>query len=178
MSKGKNFIFIALHVVAWLIFIGLCIEAGGLLVNFVFSVFKPEMVSRLYTKIDLSSLYAKSPEAFYGMYSFALTISIMKSVLFYFMIILLLKLDLANPFSPFVASKISQISYITFVIGMLSYVAQQSSKTLGHHGYDTGELSQFWVDSQAFILMAAIVYIIATIFKRGVELQTENELTV
>jgi hypothetical protein len=39
-------------------------------------------------------------------------------------------------------------------------------------------LNQFWEDSQAFILMAAVVYIIATIFKKGVEIQNENDLTV
>ena len=39
-------------------------------------------------------------------------------------------------------------------------------------------LNQFWADSQAFILMAAVIYIIATIFKKGVEIQNENDLTV
>ena len=36
MSKRNNFVFKGLHIVAWIIFVGLCIEAGGLLVNFVF----------------------------------------------------------------------------------------------------------------------------------------------
>ncbi len=47
-----------------------------------------------------------------------------------------------------------------------------------HRGYEIDQLDQFWVDSQAFILMAAIVYVIATIFKKGIELQNENDLTV
>jgi hypothetical protein len=34
------------------------------------------------------------------------------------------------------------------------------------------------VDGQAFILMAAVLYIIAAIFKRGIELQTENDSTI
>ena len=33
-------------------------------------------------------------------------------------------------------------------------------------------------DSQAFILMAAVIYIIATIFSKGVEYQEELEETV
>jgi len=88
------------------------------------------------------------------------------------------KLDLSKPFSSFIAKKITQISYYTFSIGILSFIAQQTAKNLSHHGFEIDKLSQFWVDSQAFILMAAVIYVIATIFKKGVEIQNENDLTV
>jgi hypothetical protein len=91
---------------------------------------------------------------------------------------LLLKLDLSKPFNSYVSSKILQISYFTLSIGLLSYIARESAKNLQHRGYEIDQLDQFWVDSQAFILMAAIVYVIATIFKKGIELQNENDLTV
>lgn len=178
MKTKNNFVFIVLNIVAWLIFVGLSIEAGGLIVNFVFSVFKPEMVPNLYQKMDLSELYNRSQSAFYSMYSFVLVISILKAYLFYIVIVLLLKLDLEKPFSTFVSTQISQLSYFTFSIGLLSYIARQSAKNLQHHGYETEQLNQFWVDSQAFILMAAVVYVISAIFKKGIELQSENELTI
>jgi len=66
----------------------------------------------------------------------------------------------------------------TFSIGILSFIARQTAKNLSSHGYEIDKLSQFWVDSQAFILMAAVIYVIATIFKKGVDLQNENDLTV
>lgn len=66
----------------------------------------------------------------------------------------------------------------TLSIGLLSFIARQTAKNLQHRGYEIDQLNQFWVDSQAFILMAAIVYVIATIFKKGIELQNENELTI
>ena len=47
-----------------------------------------------------------------------------------------------------------------------------------HHGFVPDNLNQFWSDSEAFILMAAVIYIIAIIFNKGVDIQTENELTV
>ncbi len=178
MSERNNFVFKALHFVAWLIFVGLCIEAGGLIVNFVFSVFKPEMVGNLYQKLDLSSMYQQSKWAYFGMYSFVIFISLLKAMLFYIVIALLYKLDLSKPFSNFVAQKITQISYSTFSIGILSFIARETAKNLSHHGYEIDKLSQFWVDSQAFILMAAVIYVIATIFKKGVDLQNENDLTV
>ncbi|MBS1580356.1 MAG: DUF2975 domain-containing protein [Bacteroidetes bacterium] len=178
MSKTNNFVFTALKIVSWLIFVGLCIEAGGLIVNFIFSLYKPEFVHNLYQKLDLSEIYNKSKWAFFGMYSFILFISILKAYLFYVVIKLVTKINLLKPFNNFVAQQIMQISYSTFLIGIISYVARQTAKNLQHHGYVVDNLNQFWEDSQAFILMAAVIYIIATIFKKGVEIQTENDLTV
>ncbi len=87
-------------------------------------------------------------------------------------------MDLSKPFSSFVAKQISQISYFTLSIGLLSYIARQSAKSLMHHSAVTDSVNKFWVDSQAFIIMGAVIYIIATIFKKGVDIQNENDLTV
>lgn len=178
MSQMNNFVFKALHIVAWIIFVGLCIEAGALIVNFIFSVFKPEMVGNLYQKLDLSKMYQQNQWTFYGMFSFVLFVSVLKALLFYMVIQLVGKLDLAKPFNGYTENKISQISYYTFSIGIISHIARETAKNLTHHGYEIDKLGQFWVDSQAFILMSAVIYIIATIFKKGIEIQTENELTV
>ncbi|NUO01685.1 MAG: DUF2975 domain-containing protein [Saprospiraceae bacterium] len=178
MSAKSNFVFKALNIVAWIIFVGLCIEAGGLIVNFVFSLYKPEFVQNLYQKLDLSEMYSRSKWAFFNMYTFILVISILKAYLFYVVIRLIYKLDLSNPFNRYVSEQITQISYLTLSIGLLSYIARQTAKNLMHRGYEIDQLSQFWVDSEAFILMAAIVYIIAIIFKKGIELQNENDLTI
>jgi hypothetical protein len=178
MSTTNNFVFKALHIVAWIIFVGLCIEAGGLIVNFLFSIFKPDFVGNLYQKLDLSMLHQQSQPVFFGMYSFVIFIAVLKAVLFYIVTVLLHKLDLTKPFSSFVAEKIAQISYYTFSVGILSFIARQTAKNMTHHGYELDKLGQFWVDSQAFILMAAVIYIIALIFRKGIELQNENDLTV
>ena len=178
MSKTNNFVFRGLHIVAWVIFVGLCIEAGGLVVNFVFSIYNPEVVQNLYQKLDLSEMYNRSKWIFFSMYSFILFISLLKAYLFYIVIRLLSKLNLAKPFDRFVSEQITQISYYTLSIGLLSYIARQTAKNLQHHGYVIDSLNEFWADSQAFILMAAVVYIIAAIFKKGVEIQNEIDLTV
>lgn len=178
MSKTNNFVFWALYVVAWIIFVGLSIEAGGLLVNFFFTLFRPEFVPKLYQKLDLIQMYKESKIAFFGVYSFILTISVLKAVMFYIVIRLMHKMDRLKPFNSFVSRQILLISYYTLFIGLLSYIARQNVKTLSHYGFVPGSLNQFWVDSQAFILMGAIIYIIATFFKKGVEIQNENDLTV
>jgi len=178
MSKTNNFVFWSLYIVAWVIFVGLSIEAGGLVVNFFFSLYKPEFVQNLYQKLDLTEMYNDSRLAFFGIYSFILIVSILKACLFYIVIRLMHKMDLSKPFSTFVAKQFSQISYYTLSIGLLSYIARELAKNLTHYGFVTDNLNQFWADSQAFILMGAVIYIIATIFKKGVDIQNENDLTV
>lgn len=178
MSKRNNFVFIGLHIVAWVIFVGLCIEAGGLIVNFVFSIYKPEFVKNLYQKLDLMEMYNRSKWAFFGMYSFILVVALLKAYLFYIVAMLMHKIDLSKPFNSFVSKQIIKISYCTFSIGILSYIARQTAQNLQHRGYAIDNLNQFWADSQAFILMAAVIYVIAAIFKKGVEIQNENDLTV
>ena len=178
MSKTNNFVFRGLLIITWVIFVGLCIEAGGLIVNFFFCLFKPEFVQNLYQKLDLTQIYKESKLVFFGIYGFILTIAILKAGLFYIVIRLMHKLDLSKPFNTFVARHISLISYFTLSIGLLSYIARQTTKSLTHYGFITDNLNQFWEDSQAFILMGAVLYIIATIFQKGIEIQNENDLTV
>lgn len=178
MKAKNNFVFIVLNIVAWIIFVGLSIEAGGLIVNFIFSIFKPEMLPNLYQKMDISELYNSSQWAFYSMYSFVLVISILKAYLFYIVIMLLLKLDLEKPFNTFVSQQITQISRNTLLIGILSYIAQKIAKRLENYDFETEQLNQFWVDSTAFFLMGLVIYVIAVIFKKGIEIQSENDLTI
>jgi hypothetical protein len=112
------------------------------------------------------------------MYTFILVIAFLKAALFYEVIKLVSKLDLNRPFSSFVSKQITTISYITFSIGLISIVARETANNLSHKGFDINSLNEFWVDSQAFILMAAVIYAIAIIFKRGIELQNENDSTI
>lgn len=178
MSKTNNLVFKGLKIITWVIFIGLCVESGGLIVNFVLSLFKPEFVQNLYQKLDLSDMYERSKCTFFFIYSSLLIISILKTLMFYVVILLVTKIDLSKPFNNLVARRITIISYYTLSIGLLSYLAQQTAKNLQHRGYNTDILYQFWGDSQAFILMAGVIYIIAYIFSKGVEYQDELEETV
>ena len=178
MSKRNNFVFIGLHIIAWVIFVGLCVEAGGLIVNFIFSLYKPEFIQNLYQKLDLSQMYNLNKWVFFSIYSFIRFISILKAYLFYVVIMLLHKINLLKPFDTYVAGQIKNISYYTLSIGLISYIARQTAQSLQHYGFEIDILNQFWADSQAYVLMAAVIYVIATIFSRGVEIQNENDLTV
>ena len=102
MSTTNNLVFKGLLIIAWLIFVALSIEAGGLLVNFFFSLYNPAMIANLYQKLDLTEMYSRSKWVFYSMYSFILFIAVLKAYLFYIVINLMHKLDLSKPFNSFV----------------------------------------------------------------------------
>jgi uncharacterized membrane protein len=85
---------------------------------------------------------------------------------------------LTRPFNSYVAGQIKNMSYYTLSIGLISYIARETAKSLPHYGFEIDVLNKFWADSQTWILMAAVIYVIATIFSRGVEIQNENDLTV
>lgn len=176
--KYNNFLFKFLIVIAWIIFVGLSIEACALLVNFIFTFFNPAVLKNLYQKLDLSEMYNRSAATFYSMYAFILIIAFLKAALFYEVIKLVSKLDLNRPFSSFVSKRITTISYFTFSIGLISIVARKTADNLSQHGYEINLLDKFWVDSDAYILMAAVIYAISIIFKRGIELQAENDSTI
>ena len=178
MTKRYNLVFIGLQIVSWVVFVGLCIEAGAMIVNFVFSLFKPEFVQKLYQKLDLSQMYNTSKLIYFGMYGFIMTISILKAYLFYVVVMLTHKIDMLKPFSNYVAGQIKKISYITLGIGIISLIASEISRSMVHYGLESDKLNQIWENGSAFLLMAAVVYVIATIFSRGVEIQNENDLTV
>ncbi len=178
MSKSSNIIFMGVHIIAWLIFVGLCIEAGGLIVNFCFSLFKPEFVQNLYQKLDLSELYSDSRLTYFFVYGLILSIAILKAWLFYIVVNLMHKLDLSKPFNTFVARQITLMSYFTVIIGLLSYMSSEVAENLLYTLSGVDNLTQFWEGGEAFILMGAVIYIIATIFTKGVDIQNEIDLTV
>ena len=57
MTKKNDAILKVLHVVSWIAFIGLCIEAGALIFNFVYALFKPIASHNIYKGLDLSEMY-------------------------------------------------------------------------------------------------------------------------
>lgn len=177
LPKG-HVVFKGLTFLAWAIFVGLCVDAGGLIVNCIVSVYSPESVQYLYQKLDLTEVYSHNKLTFIIIYTFILAIAYLKLYLFYIVIKLLSKLDLQNPFNIQVSKQILLISYLTFAIGIGSYSAKQIVQMISNYEQTVQALDQFWVDSQAFIMMAAVIYVVATIFNHGVQLQNENDLTV
>ena len=178
MKKKNDFILQTLEVVSWIIFVGLCIEAGALLFNFIFTLFKPIGTHNVYNGLNLSSLYQNEFTHYIGMMSCIVLLALLKAYLFYLVVNLFRKLNFVAPFSTDIAKIIEKISYEAFSIAILSIITKQYAKRLIQNGYELSDTSTYWNDTAAFLMMAAIVYVISQLFKKGIELQQENDLTV
>jgi hypothetical protein len=178
MLKKNDAILKVLHVVSWIVFIGLCIEAGALIFNFLFTLFKPIASQDIYNGLDLSKMYTNQFPQFVGVMSFVVVLAILKASLFYLVVKIFQKLNLVKPFDVVIAKLIEKISYEAFSIGIVSVIAHQFTKRLIHNGYEVSNVEKYWNDSAAFLMMAAILFVISQVFKKGIELQNENDLTV
>jgi hypothetical protein len=97
-------------------------------------------------------------------------VSGLKAYVFYLVIKLFMKLNLAKPCDEGVRYYITQISWFVFFTGMSSYIAHRFTKHLVQKGYEVDAVSHFWSGTEAFLLMAAVLFVIAQIFKKGIEL--------
>ena len=178
MTKKNDFILKALNVVSWIIFVGLCIEAGALIFNFALTLFKPIATHNIYNGLNLSEIYENQFAHFIGVLSFVVVLSLLKAYLFYLVVKIFMKLNLVKPFDVEIAKLIEKISFEAFAIAIVSIVAHQYTKMLIQSGYEVSHVEKYWNDTAAFLMMAAIIFVISQIFKKCIELQNENDLTV
>ncbi len=171
-----------LNILSWIIFIGLCIEAGGIIFNAFFTHFiNPDAAKSFWKEIDLSNLYSYDYGYFFVATTLMSIVAIMKAILFYLIVKILYdkKLNLLDPFNKELRNLILNVSYLTLGIGIFSFwginytvwlinlnVRMPNFEDLGFSGADV------WV------FMSVILFVIAQIFKRGIELQEESDLTI
>lgn len=165
-------------VVIWSIFIGLCIQAGALLFTFIYSLFKPIVSQNLFEGLNLSALRDQNFWYYVCVISMVLFIAGQKAYLFFLMIRIFLKINLVHPFSWEVSKLITSISYLAFQIGVAILLSSGWFKWLEKRGYDLDKVTGMVSGGFEFLLLAALLIAIGIVYKRGVEIQSENELTV
>lgn len=169
------------YVLSWILFIGLCIEAGGFISNLVFALFNPSVVSHLWQQIDLSDLFEFSHVYFVVLTSIMSIVAIMKALLFYLIVKILhdKKLNVTKPFSREFGSFIFNVSYLTFGIGLFSFLAVKHIEWFVSQGVQFVDVSNLYISgTDVWLFMSVTLFVIAQIFKRGIEMQEENELTI
>lgn len=172
-------ILLVLHIIAWMLFIGTCIKTGALLTSiFVSLTIDSNATKNLYMSLDLTSLYEYSLWYYIGMLSFVFFIGVLKAYMTYQVVLIFLKLNLVNPFSTAVEKLITKISEAAVTIGIISLIADNTGDWLRKKGVDLSDLYEHYSGGAEYLFFGAIIFIIAQIFKKGIELQSENELTV
>ena len=171
-----------LNILAWIIFIGLCVDAGGIFFNSLFIHFvNPNAATQSWKGVDLSNLYNFDTGHFFVETTLMSIVMIMKAILFYIIVKVLhyKKLDVSHPFSTDVRKSIFKLSYIALGIGLFSIWGLGYTKWLVEQGVQMPDIKELrFGGADVWLFMSVILFVIAQIFKRGIEFQEENDLTI
>ncbi len=178
MSPKTDLVIKFLHVISWIIFIALCYQAGALLFNYTFMQFRVFPPENQYLLLDLTELFAQSEGYFGLLFGLAIGVNALKAFTFYLITLIFQYLNLHKPFSQEMSKLITKISYFILAVGIVGAIAQGVTQELAKQGYPVENAFAYWSDYSAFLMMAAVVFVIAQIFKKGLELQAESDLTV
>lgn len=178
MVKHQLIIWKTIQVVCWIIFIGFCIQAGILLFNFSYSLWNPEVSQNLYMGLNLNGLINENFTLYVFVGIILIALSIFKASLFYSTIQIFKMINVYKPFSIEISRRISNITLTAFILGLSFEISHAIIKYLEKSGYSVQETYVLLNDGESFLLMSAVLFVISFVFKKGVELQTENVLTI
>ncbi len=167
-------ILVVMNVLAWITFIGLMIEAGAILVTYGIGLANPEMVPKLYKGMDWVNLRQYDVWYYSGIISLKAAILILEAYTAYMVIKVLSTIKMTNPFTMEVAKKLENIAYTLMLVWVAVLIYNGQLKWLSK---DVTDLEGKMLSTE-LIIYAGLVFVISQIFKKGVEIQTENELTV
>ena len=174
MKKRTEIILKILNVFAWIAFIALMVKAGAILFSYCYTIFKPEAAKNFY---EGQNLYNFRLSHFW---QYTLTVAlraitpILESYTAYLIIRVLSKIKLSSPFTMEIANVLERISF--FILATWAVTIMYNSFAAWLIKENPG--LPLTIVSGDFIFLAGIVFVFAQIFKKGVELQSENELTV
>lgn len=175
-------ILFGLMILAWIIFIGVSIEAGGFITNTIYTMaFNPQGATNFWQGNDLSPLYSFDRGHFLVQTFFMCLVAIMRATMFYLIIKMLQenKLNMAQPFNKDLVRFILTMAYLAFGIGLFSSWGAKYAAWLTKQDVKMPDIEHLRLaGGDVWLFMGVILIVIAQIFKRGVEIQTENDLTV
>ncbi len=175
MEKHSRTFLKLMEVFAGIAMVGYAIEAGSKIIATIVSMYNPVGAHNLYMGLDMSPVYAHSKTYFVMAMSMLIAIPMLKSAIWWAVIVMLRKLDLDNPFSQDFTSGFGKVVNLLSGIVILSVIAniwlKWLEKTVGH--FDFPRLAV-----EEYLFMTALVFILTQIFKKGHELKQETDLTI
>ena len=175
-TRTKN-ILVILRILAFMGAIKYSIDCGAQLTHFVASFISTDWAKRTYeVNLDIFNIREKSV-SFYS-YAMCLTIAVsaLKATIWYVVFALLTKLKLQTPFSMEVEKKLESIAFLSLGVWIVGSIFWKTY--IYYLSQATGIQLPANSNGDEYFFMAGIVYIISQIFKRGIEIEEENQLTV
>lgn len=166
LTREMNFL-------AWIVCIGILVKAGAILISYFVSISNAEAAHDLFRGMDLSAYRDYS----LGHYSFIVGYQVLLLIGYAFiaflMTQLLSKINIDKPFNVGLVKLMQQICYAMLAVWGIAMVHNIHSALLER----SADIVPSHISSEALFL-AGVVYVLAQMFKRGVELQHETELTI
>jgi hypothetical protein len=170
-----------LQVLSWIIFVGLCFDVGCIIFNTGYAHFRPSSVNGFWNGSDLSALYAFDKGHFFAQATYMIIASVLKALIFYLIIKLFYdrNLTLERPFNPKVISTIGLIAWICVGTGLFSLWGVKYALWLQGKGITMPTADSLRLDGgDVWLFMAVVLAVVGQVFKKGIVLQTESDLTV
>ena len=174
MKTRTERILTVMHIVMWIIFIGTCIQAGAIIISYFVSLYNPIAAKDLYLGLNFFDLRQHDMDQYQITIFFVVATYCLKAYMAYLTIKIFLTINFSQPFSIEVAKLIQKISQAALIAGLIAIVADGYSQWLIKNGVT---IKYNWPSGE-FLLAAGVIFVIAQVFKKGIELQAENELTV
>ena len=179
MTLDSKVVLKVLKVLSWLGFIGICIKSGSLIISYSVSMFvNPNGAKNLYLGLDLSQLKLHSNNEYTILVVCIVSIIILQAFMFFFLLQIFKKINLVSPFHETVGRLILKMSLLSFAIGILSKLTIKFANSYQSLGMNFQNLIEHIGLGDAFLFFAGILFLISVLYKKGIELQTENDLTI
>ena len=159
--------------ISWFAFIGLMIKSGAILVTYLLSINDAEVSKNLYEGLNLYEYRNYSFSHYSFLVGYKIILFAVEAYIAYLVIKLLQKLNLKKPFNIDVQNLMQQISIRIFHLWILAIIHNTHMQIIGKK-YDF-KMELF---SSDFVFLSVVIFIFAQIVKRGIEIQSENDLTI
>lgn len=182
MYIKTDYILMALHLLSWFIFVGICIEAGAIITHTVVTLLSgPEGAARFWKLVDLSDVYQYDQSRYVTVSSLIIIATVLKAILFFVIVKLFLgkHLNLEKPYNMASQRFVGNLAYLSLGIGFFTLWGAKVAVHLRQAGVSIPDLDNLKLaGADVWLFMGVILLIVAFIFKKGVELQNENDLTI
>jgi Protein of unknown function (DUF2975) len=181
LKIGTKQILIFLNILSWIIFLGLCVEAGGIIFNTAYVLYKPLVAKYFWNGADLSALYSYDKGHFITQTGLMAIVAVMKALIFYLIVRLFYNknISISKPFNPLVTSMVFKIAWLCLGAAIFSSRGAGYANWLKGQGVQMPDTHLLRVDgADVWLFMAVVLMVIGQVFKKGTELQTESDLTV
>ena len=172
--EKSNFVLSILRIAFILGLVGFFISLANILWVFLGHNFNWESVRKFHSSIDFTKIWQNDKTAFNGISLFEMGTIILKIIFFLSVLKIFKNWDFTKPFDEILIGLLKKISVIALLIGILGVAV----KIFIEVKVSNDLLLSTQIGNSEYLWTSAILFLVYSVFQRGRELQSENDLTI